>query len=188
MDNMHIANNEIEEIDAKGVEISQGNALSPAERQGSRSTGEYNPKPSGDLKKTRLIIAIITLIISLAFIIAGSVLLAEGGSSSGRSSGSLNYDETLITGSNYTALGSDAKVFKFVPSYTGYHRFYTNVAGLDSYATLKDSSGTTLTYNDNGGYNDNFSLSYYLYSGSTYYLEVTSYSGSTYCYIYVHEE
>lgn len=87
---------------------------------------------------------------------------------------------TISAGSSYTANITPAgKVlyYRFTPSSTGIYNF-TSTGSLDSYAYLLDANGNQLTYNDDGGSNYNFLISYNLTSGTTYYLKVKLYSSS----------
>lgn len=67
--------------------------------------------------------------------------------------------------------------YKFVPTQTKKYTFTSN-SMLDTQATLYNADRDTLTSNDDGGYYYNFSLSYDLVAGQTYYLVVKVYSGS----------
>lgn len=61
--------------------------------------------------------------------------------------------------------------FKFIPTHSKEYRFYSQ-GDLDTYGYLYDNSGVQLTSNDNDGEENNFSISYHLTIGETYYLVV----------------
>ena len=150
--------------------------------------------PAGDYKKPRLIIAIITVVIFLAFIIAGTVLLVEDNQSSTynykKSSsysnnysneddyGNISYSSTVSTGSNYVYAYSEWTAYRFVPSYSGYYEFYTEGYYYDTVGKLCNSSGSQLEYDDDDGDGNNFYIEEYLSGGSTYYIYIKTNSGS----------
>ena len=70
----------------------------------------------------------------------------------------------------------------FVPEENGQYVFrsydnYYQGTYLDTYGNLLDSNKIQLVYNDDGGYNNNFYIDYYLEAGVTYYLAVANYTG-----------
>ena len=67
--------------------------------------------------------------------------------------------------------------FKFVPSTTGTYVFETQ-GGYDTYATLYNSSVSSLSSNDDGGVGYNFKISKQLTAGQTYYIDIKIYSTS----------
>lgn len=68
---------------------------------------------------------------------------------------------------------SDTDCFKFTPSKTATYTFKTT-GNTNTYGILKNASGTTLASDDNSGSSYNFSISYMLTAGSTYYIYVSS--------------
>lgn len=67
--------------------------------------------------------------------------------------------------------GGSYVTYQFVPASSGYYCF-SSIGYEDSYGEIYADSGydEKLTYNDDGGYADNFSMTYYMYSGKAYYL------------------
>ncbi len=63
----------------------------------------------------------------------------------------------------------------FTPEKTGYYNFYST-GDDDTYGYLLDDDYDTLTYNDDGGENSNFSIVYSCTAGTTYYLKSRFYS------------
>ena len=136
--------------------------------------------PVGNYKKPRLIIAIISIVIFLAFVISGSVLLGhdERNSYYDDYGGSVSYSSTVYTGSNYVyAYSYEWTAYRFVPSYSGYYEFYTT-GSTDTVGKLCSSSDSQLAYDDDSGDGYNFHIEKYLYAGSTYYIYVKRSSGS----------
>lgn len=88
---------------------------------------------------------------------------------------------TLTVGSNYLTLSSSSEVYySFRPSTSGTYTFTSfATSGIDPQATLYSSSWSSLKSDDDGGDGNNFSLSYSLNSGNTYYLGVQLVSGSS---------
>ncbi len=73
-----------------------------------------------------------------------------------------------------------AKYFRFVPTFSGTYRFYSTNNSGDPYVELLDSSGSQIAYDDDNGGSRNFSLSYSLTAGTTYYIKARAYgTGST---------
>ncbi len=96
--------------------------------------------------------------------------------------------EPMIDFSNYTEIfESDTKsvsvsagsftVLKFVPETTDYYSLYSESSD-DTIAYLYDSDGNCLTSNDDGYYDSNFYIEYYMESGETYYYGVGYWSSS----------
>ncbi len=144
--------------------------------------------PAGNYKKPRLIIAIISIVIFLAFVISGSVLLVhdERDSYYDDYGGYVSYSSTVYTGSNSVyAYSYEWTAYRFVPSYSGYYEFYTT-GSLDTIGKLCNSSGSQLAYDDDSGDGYNFRINKYLSGGSTYYIYVrgSNSSGGTSLYIY----
>ena len=71
---------------------------------------------------------------------------------------------------NITFSGS-AKYFKFVPTASGTYKFYSTNYTSDPYGALLDASGNTLTTNDDGGTDYNFSITYDCTANTTYYIK-----------------
>jgi uncharacterized repeat protein (TIGR02543 family) len=87
---------------------------------------------------------------------------------------------TITTGSSYTASIDTAgrvRYFKFIPSTSATYSF-TSAGSYDTNAYLYNSAGGQLAYNDDGGTNTNFNVTYALTAGTTYYLKVRMYSSS----------
>lgn len=158
-----------------------------------------NLTPQAKDKRARVAILVVTLVLSVLFAVLAAVLsdgivgrdpnYPYGPSNPSNPSKPSNVQGTLYTGSNSVYVGdSDGVYYRFTPSSSGTYRFYSSVnsSSYDPYATLYDSSMNTLVSNDDGGGNNNFSLSRYLYSGETYYLKVSlrgGYYGSFYVYV-----
>lgn len=87
-------------------------------------------------------------------------------------------DRTLTAGMSDTVSLDQAatyQIYKFVPDETAVHTF-SSTGGYDTYAYLYDDTGNEITYNDDGGENNNFAISNTLYAGSTYYYLVRMFS------------
>ena len=125
----------------------------------------------------RLILFIMSIAIALALIITGGVLV--GASNNGMNAGNNN------SGSSYKTITTDAaqtvyvnntyQYFKFIPKTSGTYAFYT-VSGNDTYGLLHDGEFVALTSDDDSGNGNNFRITRYLYSGSTYYIGVKSFN------------
>lgn len=84
----------------------------------------------------------------------------------------------LKFGSN--SIPSNSANYMFTPSQDGYYKFESiNTDGADFEAVLVDSGGEFLGSNDDSGDENNFLISYYLYEGEIYYLELYFASGSS---------
>ncbi len=79
---------------------------------------------------------------------------------------------------NITSAGG-AKYFKFVPTYSGAYRFYSNDGSTDPKASLLNSSGTVLLTDDDGGAGNNFSIEYNCTANTAYYIKAFMYSSSS---------
>lgn len=77
-----------------------------------------------------------------------------------------------------TSSGS-AQYFKFVPTASGTYKFYSTNYTSDPYGALLDASGNTLTTNDDGGTDYNFSITYDCTANTTYYIKAYLYSSSS---------
>ena len=81
--------------------------------------------------------------------------------------------ETLTLNTTYfvnIASANEKKYFKFVPSTTGFYTFESSTTlSCDPKAWLYNASSDQITYNDDGGSNRNFRLTYHLMVGVTYY-------------------
>lgn len=90
----------------------------------------------------------------------------------------LNQTKVATIGSLY---GSNV-VFSFTPSTSGNYTFYSegadNIETHDSYVNLYNSSKLLLSDDDDSGTGANFSLTYYLTAGQTYYYEVGAYNNN----------
>lgn len=148
-------------------------------------------------KKPRLIIAIVTLIVTLALLIPGVVLQVRNNrrhrsysyDSYNYSSSSYSSDyyssnsstwmstySTIYTGSNSISVNASYRTFRIYISSSGRYRFYTTGGG-DTYALLYDYSGEQVASNDDAGSGNNFLISYYCSSGY-YYLRIKDLNGS----------
>ncbi len=77
-------------------------------------------------------------------------------------------------GNSYTVnitTGGQVVYFKFRPTTSGTYTIQSTESG-DTYATLYNSSKSSLTYNDDGGNGNNFLISYSMTAGNTYYIAV----------------
>ncbi len=77
-------------------------------------------------------------------------------------------------GNSYTVnitTGGQVVYFKFRPTTSGTYTIQSTGSG-DTYATLYNSSKSSLTYNDDGGNGNNFLISYSMTAGNTYYIAV----------------
>lgn len=68
-------------------------------------------------------------------------------------------------------VGESTEVYKFTPSKDGWYKFYTS-GTWDTYATLYNENWDKIVWSDDYNNDANFSISYKLYDGYTYYLEV----------------
>ena len=82
----------------------------------------------------------------------------------------------LDTPTDVEIAAGETVLFSFTPSETGDYLFRSS-GGYDTYGTLYDSNMTQLTYDDDGGSNYNFAISYTLNAGTKYYFGARMYSG-----------
>ena len=99
----------------------------------------------------------------------------------------LNYSGygTLFVGGNsgsitFPSRSSSYRYYAFVPLVSGSITIYSS-SSSDTYGYLFDSSKTQLTYNDDGGSNRNFSITYNVTAGQLYYIVACAYSSSSSC-------
>ena len=90
------------------------------------------------------------------------------------------YNWTLNAGTTNAKSGKidvayDIDMFQFTAPTTGSYTFYSTSA-IDTTGTLYNSAQTQLTFNDDGGANYNFQITYSLTAGQVYYLAVKGYS------------
>ena len=147
-----------------------------------------NSTPAAEDKRNRLIILIVTLFLSVALILA-SILISVFSYNDNyydnynNSNNNHSVSGSLRTGNNsiYVGSSSDGVYYSFTPSNSGRYTFYSSTSsyGLDPAAVLYNSNWSQLDSDDDGaGNNRDFSLSYNLTSYETYYLKVTTHSGS----------
>ena len=86
---------------------------------------------------------------------------------------------TIYTGNTTATIstGGASAWYRFTPSTSASYTF-TSTASSDTVAYLYNSSGTQLAYNDDGGENTNFLISYSLTAGYTYYYKVSFYNST----------
>ena len=89
----------------------------------------------------------------------------------------ISYTEGGISG---TTTNGSTTYYSFTPTVSGSYRFYT-ASSIDTYGTLYSSvSGSSVSTADYGGTNSgDFSITYTLTAGNTYYIAVSGYSSST---------
>ncbi len=75
-------------------------------------------------------------------------------------------------------VGEDVEIYRFTPTDDGWYKFYTE-GDCDTYATLYNSNWDHIDFADDSDGDTNCSLTYKLYSGYTYYLEVGAYVEET---------
>lgn len=75
-------------------------------------------------------------------------------------------------------VGEDVEIYRFTPNEDGWYKFYTQ-GDCNTYATLYNSNWDQIDFADDSYDDSNFSLTYKLYSGYTYYLEVGAYVEET---------
>ena len=88
---------------------------------------------------------------------------------------------SAIRGSSYTVnitTGGQIVYFVFRPTTSRTYTIQSTGSG-DTYATLYNSSKSSITSNDDGGNGNNFLISYSMTAGETYYIAVRYYSSST---------
>ena len=73
------------------------------------------------------------------------------------------------------SVGGDYVYYSFVPAASGTYYFFST-GDEDTYAYLYDSNGTQLAYDDDGGSNGNFKISYYFEAGQQYFLGARFYT------------
>ena len=147
-------------------------------------------------KKAKIIILVVTLVLTVLFATLAGVLPgnsnsdpngyngSNGGNSNGSNGGnnngmSISGSLSLNVSKNVTLTGSDYVYYSFIPTSSGTYNF-TSISNYDTYGVLYNASENQLSSNDDGGDGQNFLISYYLYSGNTYYLGVRIYdSGMT---------
>lgn len=87
---------------------------------------------------------------------------------------------TNSTASVRITSSESAKYFKFVPTQSGTYKFYSsNNSSSDPKGSLLDANGNSLISNDDGGSNNNFSITYDCVGGTTYYVKAYMYGSST---------
>ena len=103
----------------------------------------------------------------------------------------IHIDASAAAPTNYTTIHSNstasvslnssttAQYFKFSPVISGSYKFYSSNNSGDPYVEILDSSGTQITYNDDGAGNRNFSITTACYAGSVYYIKARSYSSGS---------
>lgn len=107
-------------------------------------------------------------------------LAPVAGAVSGTTENSQEGGMTLTLGENVVTI-TEAGTYvdcTFVSGETGVHSFYS-VSEKDTYAYLYDADGNQLTYNDDGGMNNNFLLYWNMTAGTTYTLRVKFYGDTT---------
>ena len=122
-------------------------------------------------KKT---ISVLLSVLLTAGLVPAGVLQAFADDSNGQ----ITADYTLSLGSVTTVSVTEegqAPYCAFTPAETGVYAFFST-ADEDTYAELYDADGGYITYNDEGGENNNFRIEQSLNGGSTYYLQVRFYS------------
>ena len=128
----------------------------------------------------RLAMFILSIVIALALIIAGSILIStrsdEGNSTN---SGSVETYDIIMVDRPVSIYVNDStyQYYKFVPQTSAQYSFYTVSSG-DTFGRLCDSSFSVLLSDDDSGTGTNFKITKYLSSGVTYYIGVKSYEGS----------
>lgn len=128
----------------------------------------------------RLAIFILSIVIALALIIAGSVLIStRSGEGTTTNNGSVETYDMIMVNSPISIYvnGSTYQYFKFVPQTSAQYSFYTVSSG-DTYGCLCDSSFSVILSDDDSGNGTNFKITKYLSSGETYYIGVKAYEGS----------
>lgn len=75
-------------------------------------------------------------------------------------------------------VGEDVEIYRFTPTDDGWYKFYTE-GDCNTYATLYNSNWDYIDFADDSDGEENCSLTYKLYSGYTYYLEVGAYVEET---------
>ena len=68
--------------------------------------------------------------------------------------------------------------YKFIPSQSGKYTFFSNNDAGDPYGYLYNANGQELSYDDDSRGDRNFSITYSLSAGQTYYLKVKLYNSS----------
>ena len=103
----------------------------------------------------------------------------------------IHIDASAAVPTNFTAIDSNstasvslnssttAKYFRFAPIISGNYHFYSSNCSGDPYVEILDSSGTQITYNDDGAGNRNFSVTLACYAGSVYYIKARAYSSGS---------
>ncbi|MCI5745944.1 MAG: InlB B-repeat-containing protein, partial [Erysipelotrichaceae bacterium] len=97
--------------------------------------------------------------------------------------------DTISVGSSYygyfySKSSANARYLAFVPLVSESIRIYTD-EGFDTYGYLCNSNKSTLTYNDNGGNGNNFSITYSVTAGQLYYIKPTGYNSNYYMRVYI---
>lgn len=139
-------------------------------------------------KKIKIIILAVTLSLTVIFILA-AILTSLFGYRYPDYDNNYNNSHytsgTLHTGSNSVYVSSsDGVYYSFTPTSTRRYSFYSS-GSADTKAVLYDSNWSQLISDDDNGDGYNFSFSYNLTYGKTYYLKVTKYSSTGYVSVYV---
>lgn len=121
-------------------------------------------------RKDRIVIFIITLILSIVLIAEGIVMLSSNNSSNPHKiSGTLP-----IGGTSISIKGDETVYYRIRPNTDSYYNVYsTNATStLDPSAALYDSSWTELFSSDDIPGSRNFNISYELHAGEVYYVAI----------------
>ena len=122
-------------------------------------------------KKSRIFSAILAAVMVLTLLAVIPVTASAAAPTS--------YTNLSVNTSTSVSLSAGGnKYFRFVPSSSGTYVFSSS-GSYDTVGYLLDANGSQLSYNDDGGTNNNFSISYSLVAGSVYYLQVRFYGSST---------
>ena len=126
--------------------------------------------------KNSKICKILSVIMIIAFIAAALPWI----SAESYAAAPANYTTITVNETKSVSISGNSVYFKFVPTVSGKYEYYSFNRNGDPYGYILDSSGNTLTYNDDGGDDGrNFSMSYNLSAGSTYYLQAKCYSNGS---------
>ena len=130
----------------------------------------------GDSMKLRKLIAVVLALVMVASTIPMVALTATAAAPTSYTSIAVG-DTKSVSVTNSTGV-----YYRFIPNVTGIYRITSNKTSGDPYVVLLDASGNQLTYDDDSAGNRDFSLSYQMTSGTTYYIQARGFSGASAAY------
>ena len=125
-----------------------------------------NTTKSKNSKKTRVASLLLALVLTFSLFTPLFQVKADAAVPS-------SYDNIYAGASVTVEMWDDGhRYFKFVPTVSGQYTFYSSSNGsYDPAMYLRNSSGSSLKFDDNSGGNNNFKITYNCTAGTVYYIE-----------------